>query len=204
MRWEPNFSLRGTCGLGARGIEISGQNERGPLVPQFEYKTEVLTSMVGRDKLRMSDLDAALVKHGKDWELVSVNLDADLKGTRNGHLLFFRPRGGIPTHPLPALAGKSGRAGTTGAPQDLERRPRHFAPPPARRAAQAAQARLAPFAPKRLRLRLRRRHRSRVPKRRAARAAEGGLKGWAQPAWRGAATGTRSAAHVREPPDRRP
>jgi hypothetical protein len=62
---------------------------------KVEYKTEVLTSMVGRDKLRMSDLDSALKKHGDEgWELVSLNLDADLKGVRDGHLLVFkRPAG---------------------------------------------------------------------------------------------------------------
>jgi hypothetical protein len=51
-------------------------------VPQFEYQTEVLTSMVGRDKLRVNDLDDTLMKHGADggWELFSLNLDADLKG----------------------------------------------------------------------------------------------------------------------------
>jgi hypothetical protein len=60
-------------------------------VQTFEYKTEVLTSMVGRDKLRMADLDQALREHGvQGWELVSVALDADLKGTRDGHLLIFK------------------------------------------------------------------------------------------------------------------
>lgn len=60
-------------------------------MPEFEYKTEVLTSMIGRDKLRMGDLDDALKKHGADgWELVSLNLDADLKGVRDGHLLVFK------------------------------------------------------------------------------------------------------------------
>jgi hypothetical protein len=60
-------------------------------MPQFEYKTEVLTSMVGRDKLRVGDLDGKLKSYGKDgWELVSLNLDADLKGTRDGHLLVFK------------------------------------------------------------------------------------------------------------------
>lgn len=58
---------------------------------QWEYKTEVLTSMVGRDKLRVGDLDSALKRHGADgWELVSCNLDADLKGMRDGHLLIFK------------------------------------------------------------------------------------------------------------------
>jgi hypothetical protein len=37
------------------------------------------------------DLDGALRKYGDDgWELVSVNLDADLKGSRDGHLLVFK------------------------------------------------------------------------------------------------------------------
>ncbi len=60
----------------------------------FEYKTEILTSLVGRDKLRVEDLDDVLKKHGDDgWELVSLNLDADVQGARDGHLLVFkRPR----------------------------------------------------------------------------------------------------------------
>lgn len=64
-------------------------------MPQFEYRTEVLTSMVGRDKLRVSDLDTTLKKHGGEgWELVSLNLDADLKGVRDGHLLVFKRAAG--------------------------------------------------------------------------------------------------------------
>lgn len=61
----------------------------------YEYRTEILTSMVGRDKLRLDDLDDALRKYGDEgWELVSVNLDADLRGSRDGHLLIFkRPKG---------------------------------------------------------------------------------------------------------------
>ena len=58
---------------------------------QYEYKTEVLTSMMGRDKLQIGDLEDALKKYGKDgWELVSVNLDADIRGKRDGHLLIFK------------------------------------------------------------------------------------------------------------------
>ena len=57
----------------------------------YEYKTEVLTSMVGRDKLRMSDLEGALKKFGADgWELVSLTLDADVRSSRDGHLLIFK------------------------------------------------------------------------------------------------------------------
>lgn len=57
----------------------------------FEYKTEVLTSMVGRDKLRVEDLEDVLRKYGAEgWELVTLNLDADLRGTRDGHLVVFK------------------------------------------------------------------------------------------------------------------
>ena len=60
---------------------------------RFEYKTEVLTSVVGREKLRVGDLDETLKKHGDEgWELVSLNLDADLRGARDGHLLVFKRR----------------------------------------------------------------------------------------------------------------
>ena len=63
-------------------------------MPKFEYRTEVLTSVIGRDKLRVDELDDLLRKHGDDgWELVSVALDANLQGSRDGHLLVFkRPR----------------------------------------------------------------------------------------------------------------
>jgi Domain of unknown function (DUF4177) len=58
---------------------------------RFEYKTEVLTSMVGRDKLRVGDLEDTLRKFGDEgWELVSLTLDADLRADRNGHLLVFK------------------------------------------------------------------------------------------------------------------
>jgi Domain of unknown function (DUF4177) len=60
-------------------------------MPKFEYKTEVLTSMVGRDKVRIDDLDDMLGKFGDDgWELVSMSLDANLQGSRDGHLLVFK------------------------------------------------------------------------------------------------------------------
>jgi Domain of unknown function (DUF4177) len=58
---------------------------------KFEYKTEMLTSLMGRDKLRLGDLDDTLKKYGDDgWELVSLNLDADVRGGRDGHLLVFK------------------------------------------------------------------------------------------------------------------
>jgi Domain of unknown function (DUF4177) len=60
-------------------------------MPKIEYKTEVLTSMVGRDKLRVGDLEDELRKYGDDgWELVSLTLDADIRGSRDGHLLIFK------------------------------------------------------------------------------------------------------------------
>jgi hypothetical protein len=58
---------------------------------RFEYRTEVLTSMVGRDKLRTGDLEDLLRKFGDDgWELVTLALDADIRGERDGHLLVFK------------------------------------------------------------------------------------------------------------------
>jgi NTP pyrophosphatase (non-canonical NTP hydrolase) len=58
---------------------------------RFEYRTEVLTSMVGRDKLRVSDLEDVLRKFGDEgWELVTLALDADIRGERDGHLLVFK------------------------------------------------------------------------------------------------------------------
>jgi len=60
-------------------------------MPKFEYTTEVLTSMVGREKLRVGDLEDELRKYGADgWELVSLTLDADIRGSRDGHLLIFK------------------------------------------------------------------------------------------------------------------
>ncbi len=59
-------------------------------MPEFEYKTEVLT-MVGRNKVRMDDLDDVLEQHGKDgWELASLALDANLQGSKDGHLVVFK------------------------------------------------------------------------------------------------------------------
>jgi hypothetical protein len=60
-------------------------------MPKFEYKTEVLTSVVGRDKLRVGDLEDVLRKYGAEgWELATLNLDADIRGERDGHLLVFK------------------------------------------------------------------------------------------------------------------
>jgi hypothetical protein len=60
-------------------------------MPKFEYKTEVLTSVIGRDKLRVDELDDVLRGFGEDgWELVTMTLDANLQGSRDGHLLVFK------------------------------------------------------------------------------------------------------------------
>lgn len=57
----------------------------------LEYKTEVLTSVVGREKLRVDDLDTVLQQSAAEgWELVSLSLDANLRGQRDGHLLVFK------------------------------------------------------------------------------------------------------------------
>jgi hypothetical protein len=57
----------------------------------WEYRTEILTSLVGRDKIRLSDLHDTLKRHGAEgWELASMVADADVKGERDGHLLIFK------------------------------------------------------------------------------------------------------------------
>jgi hypothetical protein len=60
-------------------------------MPKWEYETEVLSTMVGRDKVRVDELDGLLRDRGNDgWELVSMTLDANLQGARDGHLLVFK------------------------------------------------------------------------------------------------------------------
>ena len=61
------------------------------MATKWEYRTEMLTSMVGRDKIRMDDLANSLKQHGaQGWELVSLCPDADVKGERDGHLMIFK------------------------------------------------------------------------------------------------------------------
>jgi hypothetical protein len=70
---------------------LAGPETKERAVAKYEYKTEVLTSMMGRDKLQVGDLEDVLRKFGDDgWELVTVNLDADIRGKRDGHLLIFK------------------------------------------------------------------------------------------------------------------
>ena len=60
-------------------------------MPTWEHQTHVLTSMVGRDKIRMDDLTGVLNQRGLEgWELVTLVPDADIKGSRDGHLLIFK------------------------------------------------------------------------------------------------------------------
>lgn len=58
---------------------------------RWEYRTQVLSSTLGRDKIRLEDLNATLSAHGKEgWELAWFLPDADLKGQRDGRLLIFK------------------------------------------------------------------------------------------------------------------
>jgi len=51
--------------------------------------------MVGRDKLRIDDIEDTLKKYGAEgWELVSLTMDADIRGSRDGHLLIFKRQTG--------------------------------------------------------------------------------------------------------------
>ena len=59
--------------------------------PKWEYKVEILTTMVGRDKVRLTDLQATMKAHGDaGWELCDIEIDANLKGSRDGHLMIFK------------------------------------------------------------------------------------------------------------------
>jgi len=59
----------------------------------YEYKTEVLTSVFGRDKMRLNELDETLSDSGRQgWELVSLTMNANIKGEKDGHLLVFKRR----------------------------------------------------------------------------------------------------------------
>ena len=53
-------------------------------MPKFEYRTEVLTSVIGRDKLRVDELDDLLRKHGDDL------FDGPTTTRPDGHLLVFK------------------------------------------------------------------------------------------------------------------
>ncbi|MGH3430754.1 MAG: hypothetical protein ACRDQZ_24840 [Mycobacteriales bacterium] len=57
----------------------------------IEYTTTVLTSVLGRGKVRMEDLNTALAAHGAHgYTLAAFVPDGDLRGQRDGHLLIFQ------------------------------------------------------------------------------------------------------------------
>ena len=60
-------------------------------MPSFEYKTDVLTSMVGEEKLRLGDLEDSLDEHGKDgWELATLVPNVNIQRGKDGDLLIFK------------------------------------------------------------------------------------------------------------------
>jgi hypothetical protein len=59
-------------------------------MPKFDYKTEVLTSVVGRDKLRVEDLDRTLSNTARTVGSSSPWPSQISGGMRDGHLLVFK------------------------------------------------------------------------------------------------------------------
>jgi hypothetical protein len=60
-------------------------------MPNWEYRTQILSSTIGRDKVRMEDLNATLGAHGKQgWEIAWFETGINLKGQPDGHLLIFK------------------------------------------------------------------------------------------------------------------
>jgi hypothetical protein len=60
-------------------------------MPSFEYTTDVLTSIVGEEKLRLGDLEESLKKHGEDgWELAALALNVNIQRGQDGDLLIFK------------------------------------------------------------------------------------------------------------------
>lgn len=59
----------------------------------FEYKTQILRPVIGRDKMKLKDLESTLRTNGAEgWELVDLSLRANIAGERDGHLLIFKRR----------------------------------------------------------------------------------------------------------------
>ena len=57
----------------------------------FEYKTDVLTSIVGEEKLRLGDLEDSLKDHGGEgWELVTLVPNVNIQRGKDGDLLIFK------------------------------------------------------------------------------------------------------------------
>ena len=60
-------------------------------MPKFEYETDVLTSIVGEEKLRLGDLEDSLQKHGEEgWELAGLALNVNIQRGKDGDLLIFK------------------------------------------------------------------------------------------------------------------
>ena len=58
---------------------------------KFEYKTDTLTSIVGEEKLRLSDLEDSLNEHGEDgWELVTLVPNVNIQRGKDGDLLIYK------------------------------------------------------------------------------------------------------------------
>jgi hypothetical protein len=58
---------------------------------RFEYKTDVLKSIVGEEKLRMGDLEDSLEKHGDEgWELATIALNVNIRAGADGDLLIYK------------------------------------------------------------------------------------------------------------------
>ena len=64
-------------------------------MPNFDYKTDVLTSIVGEEKLRLGDLEDSLKENGDEgWELVTLVPNVNIQRGQDGDLLIFkRPAG---------------------------------------------------------------------------------------------------------------
>ncbi|MSO42323.1 MAG: DUF4177 domain-containing protein [Solirubrobacterales bacterium] len=63
-------------------------------MPSFEYKTDVLTSIVGEEKLRLGDLENSLNDHGKDgWELATLVPNVNIQRGKDGDLLIYKRAG---------------------------------------------------------------------------------------------------------------
>jgi len=60
-------------------------------MPKFEYETDVLTSIVGEEKLRLGDLEDSLEKHGDEgWELAALVPNVNIQRGKDGDLLIFK------------------------------------------------------------------------------------------------------------------
>ena len=60
-------------------------------MPNFDYKTDVLTSIVGEEKLRLGDLEDSLKENGDEgWELVTLVPNVNIQRGQDGDLLIFK------------------------------------------------------------------------------------------------------------------